>query len=598
MSGLVASINRISIIFMSISLEFCMYRPSVCLAFLLAALVAVRVCSGWKAPPVSSDNSLNIPFDPATGYGIVNGVVVGGSHLVGTGPHSKHAPVTLPIDTPPPHDLPSPFSTHYPNTATPLLYDDRPIVLFHGRLGHFSDNIKYAFLECYKKQFKENSNPYKRRSANDIYYQQNKLHYLCIYASYSVLDTNTVRLHNLYNDSPHYNFDFIQLLEGGVEPQYVVNSYDLNDERILKRIKYVVMDTYNFMLESYIKPHENLMKTRVSDVSSIESFRQYALSNSSSRSLNTILNHAPSTSWLFALYRIPHLSLWHATISIKSVGLSELQKLLTKIDIQRLSASYSGFSAIVTGSPVGSMIFRRHLYSYNDEYVPLGMPKNDVLFKSAPDTFDAINLDSNAYAFLLKNSKSSMKTRIIGYFPTAQYRIDDASASIFTHNIVNLRKFLLFLKETNSIFVLKWHYGFLTAESTTWLMLQQYVGECIFPIESHSDSQPLLKFVDVLITDYSSVWVDYLIFNRPMIYFMFNKIEYDGKDGIMVDDNSFPGPIVTREKSLYRCLLFVFNNEKMNDIWKERRERLMGRVLSPMDGKAAQRLIEYVESHV
>lgn len=59
------------------------------------------------------------------------------------------------------------------------------------------------------------------------------------------------------------------------------------------------------------------------------------------------------------------------------------------------------------------------------------------------------------------------------------------------------------------------------------------------------ETQILLRHTDVLVTDYSSIWVDYLLTGRPMIAFVYDQRAYQSERGLLYDyDHIFPGPIV------------------------------------------------------
>src|SRR5690606_5765020 len=48
----------------------------------------------------------------------------------------------------------------------------------------------------------------------------------------------------------------------------------------------------------------------------------------------------------------------------------------------------------------------------------------------------------------------------------------------------------------------------------------------ILLVDHHVDVYPLLRSVDVLITDYSSGWFDYLILDRPILFYAYDLEDY------------------------------------------------------------------------
>lgn len=65
-----------------------------------------------------------------------------------------------------------------------------------------------------------------------------------------------------------------------------------------------------------------------------------------------------------------------------------------------------------------------------------------------------------------------------------------------------------------------------------------------------------LKEFDALITDYSSVYVDYLILNRPIVFTMDDEEEYKSSRGFIFDDIKalMPGPFIKTEEEFKQCL--------------------------------------------
>ncbi len=68
----------------------------------------------------------------------------------------------------------------------------------------------------------------------------------------------------------------------------------------------------------------------------------------------------------------------------------------------------------------------------------------------------------------------------------------------------------------------------------------------------YPDIQELLAAADVLITDYSSVFFDFAITGRPMVFFAYDIAHYrEDLRGFYLDyEQSVPGPIVTTNEAL------------------------------------------------
>lgn len=62
----------------------------------------------------------------------------------------------------------------------------------------------------------------------------------------------------------------------------------------------------------------------------------------------------------------------------------------------------------------------------------------------------------------------------------------------------------------------------------------------LVPVDFNTNE--LLAVTDILITDYSSIWFDYLATNNPVIFYMPDKDDYESSRGLFFNINELPGP--------------------------------------------------------
>lgn len=91
---------------------------------------------------------------------------------------------------------------------------------------------------------------------------------------------------------------------------------------------------------------------------------------------------------------------------------------------------------------------------------------------------------------------------------------------------------------------------------------------------------------DALISDYSSVYVDYLLLNRPVIFSCPDLEEYKRDRGFVVDDPStlMPGAIIKTQDELICTLENIF---KGKDEYKDLREEKMSFFHTYVDGNSS-----------
>lgn len=106
---------------------------------------------------------------------------------------------------------------------------------------------------------------------------------------------------------------------------------------------------------------------------------------------------------------------------------------------------------------------------------------------------------------------------------------------------------------------------------------------------SCEDPQDLLRVTDCLVTDFSSVFVDFLLLDRPLIFYLYDEDHYVAQDnGVYFDlREKRLGPAVTTEAELLREVLSAATGE---DPWAASRRQQMAFFHAFPDGKACERV--------
>ncbi len=104
----------------------------------------------------------------------------------------------------------------------------------------------------------------------------------------------------------------------------------------------------------------------------------------------------------------------------------------------------------------------------------------------------------------------------------------------------------------------------------------------------------LLGQMDVLVTDISSVVVDYLILDRPVIHSFPDLAEYESSRGFSINPvtNYLVGPVVSNPEQLFNCLSQVLQSE---DSHAEQRRRMRTLFHKNPDGQATTRLLQQLK---
>lgn len=114
---------------------------------------------------------------------------------------------------------------------------------------------------------------------------------------------------------------------------------------------------------------------------------------------------------------------------------------------------------------------------------------------------------------------------------------------------------------------------------------QDYVN--IIDCSTYSNMADLMKMADILISDYSSLVLDYAILNKPIVLFQYDYEEYMQHRGVYFDfaDYLVPTQIVKNEQSLYQLdwKNLISDNRKVNE-----------KFYPLEDGKSTQRIVEAI----
>ncbi|TDG11614.1 CDP-glycerol:glycerophosphate glycerophosphotransferase [Seongchinamella unica] len=111
----------------------------------------------------------------------------------------------------------------------------------------------------------------------------------------------------------------------------------------------------------------------------------------------------------------------------------------------------------------------------------------------------------------------------------------------------------------------------------------------IMSVSDYDDTQELLAIADCLITDYSSIFFDYLNSDRPIIYYAYDLAEYqDSTRDMYVSMDQLPGPVVT---SFSELLDRVDQLEEVATGFQDLRDEFAAKFCPNDDGSAANRIL-------
>ncbi|WP_202304564.1 CDP-glycerol glycerophosphotransferase family protein [Dryocola clanedunensis] len=202
-------------------------------------------------------------------------------------------------------------------------------------------------------------------------------------------------------------------------------------------------------------------------------------------------------------------------IPLKKIGMAEnnisfLQKINRRLKLRC-------FTHVTCYSP----FFKDVMYDVFDkngdiDYLELGQPRNDFILNSENDLAKYISNDlKNVYADCIKvlYSPTWRPSGVTRFFPFIDF------------NCVALHEFL----EENNIFIFLREHPYYKSHIPEGI----YESKRIVPLNSNivSDITPLLACFDKLITDYSSIYLDFLVTKKEVLFIPYDLNDYQQRVG-------------------------------------------------------------------
>lgn len=200
----------------------------------------------------------------------------------------------------------------------------------------------------------------------------------------------------------------------------------------------------------------------------------------------------------------------------------------------------------------------------------------------------------------------SKYNKVIFYMPTYKeaqnnrtaYQKNTAYNNLFYFEDYDEKRFVNYIEEKNILFLMKPHpFDEYFYEQNLETLPKSKNFKIIFNKDLKENSiysYELFKFIDLMISDFSSVTLDYLILNRPVIYLNNLTEEYQNNRGMILPDNTeffMPGSKVKTFIELEDAL----NKNLKEDIFKSERERILPLIHKYRDNKSSERVYEIMK---
>lgn len=243
------------------------------------------------------------------------------------------------------------------------------------------------------------------------------------------------------------------------------------------------------------------------------------------------------------------INLWHG-VPLKKIALLDPNlKKAARIYFKKIFSE--NYTCILTTSHELIPLMARSFAVSEDKIKVWGQPRNDGLFQKN----DCREILGQLFPDLPEYTKTML------YAPTFR---DYGQVQLFPFKDFDQKQLEAFLDEKNMLLFIRTH----VAEQGS---AAPYLGKRIRFLgnEQAEDVTGILNIFDCLITDYSSIYIDYLLTDKPMIFLPYDRQQYLDGRGMNFDyDDVTPGP----KPETFNDFLDALSPKE--DFWKSERTRV------------------------
>ena len=266
---------------------------------------------------------------------------------------------------------------------------------------------------------------------------------------------------------------------------------------------------------------------------------------------------------------------WHGCGAFKKFGYSTSDLLFgagrKEIDFYPTSNNYT---FVTVSSPEVVWAYEEAMGISKDKILPLGVSRTDVFFNT--------HFLQRARERVREKFPIIKGKKVILYAPTFRGRVAGAQApdqlSIPMFYEALSKEYVLLIK----------HHPFVNKRPA----IPEKYRDFAVDVSGEMDIEALLITADLCITDYSSLIFEYSLFERPMIFFAYDRENYCDWRGFYYDyDELTPGPVCRTNEEMIQYIENIgerFDREQVARF----REKFMG----ACDGRATGRILSYLFS--
>ncbi|MGF2142519.1 CDP-glycerol glycerophosphotransferase family protein [Vagococcus fluvialis] len=105
------------------------------------------------------------------------------------------------------------------------------------------------------------------------------------------------------------------------------------------------------------------------------------------------------------------------------------------------------------------------------------------------------------------------------------------------------------------------------------------------------DANEVLSICDLIVTDYSSIFFDYLVTKKPIIFYAWDKDLYEENRGMYLSEDELPGPTAENLSELFDFIENIAENKKN---YQSKYDHLAKKMVEYEDGNVTKKYIDYI----
>ena len=245
-----------------------------------------------------------------------------------------------------------------------------------------------------------------------------------------------------------------------------------------------------------------------------------------------------------------YVNTWHG-IPLKTLGFDMPDGSLS---VSNVLSNFMKTDYMISASPFLTDIYK-HAYKldglYKGKIIEEGYPRLDTLFR-----FDRNEVFEKLDSLGVKCDRSK---KVILYAPT--WRGAD-----YDHAVADVRSLTAFKENLESLIDKDEYQVIVKPHQRVFQLAGDEMRDSFF-VPANIDANEVLSVTDILISDFSSIFYDYLALDRPILFYIENIDEYKQERGMYHGAEHLPGPVASNIAELSSYVNDITN---IRDKWKEK----------------------------